>query len=43
VTEACVQVPVPRDALGPDGTIADPAIRAGLRVALAALAGHVRG
>ena len=27
VAEACVHVPVPRDATGPDGTITDPVIR----------------
>ncbi len=43
VEEACVHVPVPRDAAGPDGTIADPAIRAELSAALMALAKHARG
>jgi chromate reductase, NAD(P)H dehydrogenase (quinone) len=38
VAPACVRVPVPRDALGPDGTITDPAVRAALVAALAALA-----
>src|SRR5262245_36955684 len=42
VAAACVRVPVPRDAAGPDGTIADPGIRAALAAALAALAGHAR-
>jgi hypothetical protein len=35
-------VPVPRDAAGPDGTIADPDIRAALGAALTALAEHAR-
>ncbi len=43
VDGACVRVPVPRDAAGPDGVIADPAIRAALGAALTALAEHVRG
>jgi hypothetical protein len=33
---------VPREALGPDGTITDPAIRAALVAALAALAASAR-
>lgn len=43
VPGACVRVPVPREALGPDGTIADPRTRAALGAALTALAGHGRG
>ena len=43
VEQACVRVPVPRDAAGPDGIIADPAIRAAFGAALAALAERVRG
>jgi len=43
VEEACVRVPVPRDAAGPDGTIADPSLRAALGAALTALARHARG
>jgi len=43
VMGACVRVPVPRDAAGPDGIIADPAIRAGLGAALTALAEYARG
>jgi hemoglobin len=43
VEEACVRVPVPRDAAGPDGTIADPSVRAALGAALTALAEHARG
>jgi chromate reductase, NAD(P)H dehydrogenase (quinone) len=37
VEEACVRIPVARDAIGEDGLIADPAIRAPLAAALAAL------
>ena len=40
---ACVRVPVPRDAAGPDGIIADPAIRAAFGAALAALGDRARG
>jgi NAD(P)H-dependent FMN reductase len=36
VEEACVRIPVARDAIGPDGLIADPAIREPLAAALAA-------
>jgi chromate reductase len=43
VEPACVQVPVPRDAIGPDGHIADPAIQAELAAALSALAKHALG
>jgi len=43
VDGACVRVPVPRDAAGPDGIIADPAIRAALGAPLTALAEHARG
>ena len=38
VERACVRVPVPRDAVGPDGLIADPAIRAAFGAVLTALA-----
>jgi chromate reductase, NAD(P)H dehydrogenase (quinone) len=37
VEEACVRIPVSRDAVGDDGLIADPAIRERLAAALAAL------
>jgi chromate reductase, NAD(P)H dehydrogenase (quinone) len=37
VEEACVRIPVARDAVGEDGLIADPAIREPLTAALAAL------
>ena len=40
VERACVRVPVPRDAVGPDGIIADPAIRTALLSAVMALADH---
>jgi chromate reductase, NAD(P)H dehydrogenase (quinone) len=42
VEPACVAVPVPREAVGPGGLIADPAIRAALGAALAALAEAAR-
>jgi NAD(P)H-dependent FMN reductase len=42
VEGACVSVPVPRGAAGPRGLIADPAIRAALGAALAALAEAAR-
>jgi chromate reductase len=38
VPGACQQMPVPRDAVDPDGTITDPVIRAALAAALTALA-----
>jgi NAD(P)H-dependent FMN reductase len=37
VEDACVRIPVARDAIGEDGLIADPAIREPLAAALAAL------
>jgi NAD(P)H-dependent FMN reductase len=42
VADACVRLPVPREAtapggIGPDGTVADPAIRDGLAAVLTAL------
>jgi NAD(P)H-dependent FMN reductase len=43
VAPACVRVPVPRDAVGPDGIIADTGIRTDLGAALVALAEHARG
>src|SRR4051794_6596821 len=42
VEPACARIPVPRDAVGPDGLIADPALREAIAGALGALAGHVR-
>jgi len=43
VDAACVELPVPRDAVQADGTIADPAIRAALTGVLAALARSASG
>ena len=37
IEEACVRIPVARDAVGEDGLVAEPAIRARLAAALAAL------
>ena len=37
VEEACVRIPIARDAVGEDGLVADPAIREQLAAALAAL------
>jgi chromate reductase len=37
VEEACVRIPVARDAVGEDGLVADPAVRERLAAALAAL------
>jgi len=42
VTSACAHIPVPRSAVGPDGLIADPAIRADIAAVLSAVARHVR-
>lgn len=41
VERACVRIPVPRDALGNDGLIAEPAIREQIAGVLAALAEHI--
>jgi chromate reductase len=43
VEPACVRVPVARDAIGPDGTVADPVARAGIAAALDTLARHAGG
>jgi chromate reductase, NAD(P)H dehydrogenase (quinone) len=43
VPGACVRVPLPREAVGPDGTVTDPQLRAALGAALTALAEHARG
>jgi chromate reductase, NAD(P)H dehydrogenase (quinone) len=43
VPSACRRIPVPRAAVGADGLIADPEIRAGVVAVLNALADHVRG
>jgi chromate reductase, NAD(P)H dehydrogenase (quinone) len=40
--EACVKLPMDRDAIGPAGEVDDPGYRAGVAAALGALAGHVR-
>lgn len=42
VEAACIRIPVPRDAVGPDGLISDPEIRAPLAQALEALAAAAR-
>jgi NAD(P)H-dependent FMN reductase len=42
VEAACVRLPVSRESVGPDGTVTDPAVRAGLVGALGALALAVR-
>ena len=42
VERACIRVPIPRDAVGPDGIIGDPAIRATLLSAVMALADHAQ-
>ena len=41
VEPACVRIPVTRDAIGPDGTLSDPAGRAEVAAVLSALARHV--
>jgi NAD(P)H-dependent FMN reductase len=41
VEEACAHIPVPRDAIGTDGLIADPARRERILDALAALVAHL--
>ena len=41
VEEACVRIPLGRDAVGPDGTIGDPQVRAQITAVLLALAGAV--
>ncbi|MCW2643578.1 MAG: putative NADPH-dependent reductase [Dactylosporangium sp.] len=38
---ACVRVPVARDAVGVDGVVADPEVRAGIAEVLATIARHV--
>ena len=43
VEQACVRVPVPHNAAGPAGIIADPAIRAAFGAVLAVLAERARG
>ena len=41
VEAACRHIPVPRSAIGPDGLVGDPAIRACVVDVLGALAEHV--
>jgi NAD(P)H-dependent FMN reductase len=41
VEAACARIPVTRDAVGPDGTLADPALRARIAETLATLARYV--
>ena len=41
VETACARIPLARDAIGPDGLIADPQIQAQIASALTALAGHI--
>lgn len=41
VEAACVHIPVPRQAVGPDGLIHDPALRNAIASALAGLGAHV--
>jgi len=43
VERACVHLPVPRAAVGPDGLVTDPEIVAGIAAVLSELAEHVRG
>ncbi|MGW2670256.1 hypothetical protein ACWC5F_19600 [Streptomyces sp. NPDC001272] len=43
VDAACVRLPVDRAAVGADGTVADPAVRARLAEVLALLAGAAAG
>jgi NAD(P)H-dependent FMN reductase len=40
--EACVKLPMDREAIGPDGEVSDPGYRAGVATALGSLASHVR-
>lgn len=42
VEEAVIRLPVPRDAIGADGLVVDPAVRERLAGVVAALAAHVR-
>jgi len=41
VEGACVRLPVPRAAVGADGTVVDPRIRAGLVSVVSAFADHL--
>jgi hypothetical protein len=40
VEEACARVPVPRSAIGADGLVADPELRAAIASCVLALARH---
>lgn len=42
VEPACTRVQVPRDAVGPDGTVTDPAIRAAIATVLSVLAEQLK-
>ena len=42
IEEACVRIPVPRHAIGPGGTIAEPATRDRIAAVLDVIARHVR-
>lgn len=42
VEAACVRIPVPRQAVGPDGLIGDPALRREIAAVLQTLAAHCR-
>lgn len=41
VDAACAHIPVRRDAIGPDGTITEPAVRTQIAAVVGALVGHV--
>jgi chromate reductase, NAD(P)H dehydrogenase (quinone) len=42
IEPACVRIPVARDVVDADGTVADPDVRASLAAQLATVAEHVR-
>ncbi len=42
IEEGCLRMPVPRGAIGPEGTIRDPALRARLGAAVSGLSGALR-
>ncbi|WP_163547913.1 NADPH-dependent FMN reductase [Candidatus Frankia nodulisporulans] len=42
ITEACADIPIARDAIGADGLVEDPHIRAALTAALHAVAAHLQ-
>jgi alkylation response protein AidB-like acyl-CoA dehydrogenase len=41
IDSACARVPVPREAVGPDGTVSDPTVRAAIAGVLTAIGDHV--